>query len=99
MTINPFEPVKLSPAMFLTTTFNPAASISFGSFSDAATSPKMFISPKLGGAVLLQAIPFFFATSSAKAKISGVFLPSKSFPKAVISAMSPSASTPKVLRI
>ena len=60
---------------------------------------KIFISPKEGGALLAQVIPFSLATLSAIAKISGTFLPSRSFARAFSSAKSPSASTPKVFKI
>jgi hypothetical protein len=49
-------------------------------------------------AVLAHSIPFFCATSSAIAMISGTFFPLISCPKALSSLTSPSASTPNVLK-
>ena len=57
-----FGPKILSTAIGMVLTFNELAEISLGSASFAKTSPKIFISPKEGGPVLDQSMPFFWAT-------------------------------------
>ena len=98
-TCRDFGPKILSTANGFVLRLKDFAEISLGSDSFASSFPKIFISPRDGGPVLFHSIPFSCATLSARAKMPGTFIPLINLPNAFSSLTSPSASTPKVLRI